>query len=73
MGSFDDFMASVDIEAIGARINEICPPEIILMSSSPEDLSACMSQLYSKAVEAATQIMMINLRAYHDWLQTQLP
>ena len=72
MGTFEDFRNSVNSEAMGKLIEELCPPEIISFSTDPEDISAALAHLYKQAVTTACQISMLNLQAYHEWLQTQL-
>jgi len=72
MGSFDEFMSSVDIDAMGEEIERICPPEIIFSDFSASDLEALIPHLYQKTLLAASKIALLHLRAYHEWLQTQL-
>jgi hypothetical protein len=72
MGSFDEFLASLDEEAMGREIEKICPPEIFLDDFNAVDLNVLLPHLYQKLLLAASRISVLNLRAYHEWLQTQL-
>ena len=72
MGSFEDFLKSVDTDAIGDLIDKQLKPQIIMSQFNPEDMPAAMESIYNRAISDAVKISLVYLREYHSWLQTQL-
>lgn len=72
MGSFDDYMNSVDPDAMGEMIDALCKPVIVQSDFDRENLSAVLEFLYKKTLEDAAKISLVQLRSYHEWLQTQI-
>ena len=72
MGSFEEFLASVDQEAMAKKIEMICPPEIFTDDFNAVDLNVLLPYLYRQVLLAASRLSLLHLRAYHEWLHTQL-
>lgn len=71
---FDEFLASIDLDKLGDKINELNLNRVIQISdaSDPRNIGPLLNCVYQQSIEAAVKINMLNLRAYHEWLQKQL-
>ena len=67
---FHDFMASLDADELGARIDRRTPMQILqLQSSLNEQELALLQQIYQRAVRDSVDISLVYLQMYHDWLR----
>ena len=70
---FSEFAASVDREKFGAELNSNIPPYIIQLDLNDRaSVEKAITLCYQKTLADAGRITMLQLRAYHEWLQTQL-
>ena len=70
---FSEFLASIDVEEMGRRMGQVRPLEIIQFDANDlESAKAAAVLLYQRAVEDASKITLLQLEAYHEWIQKQL-
>lgn len=71
---FSEFMDTLNEDEIVRAIEESVRPQILQVSNlnDPKNITAMVQVMYQNTISAATTISNIYLRAYHQWLQTQL-
>lgn len=70
MRDFNDFLKSIDTDALGAEIDRITmlhPAMITAPGMSPENISAILTALYKQSVTVSAQITLAYLKQYHEW------
>jgi len=70
---FAEFAASIDKQELGVELNALDMPRIIQFDPNDKDaVEKATTLLYQHTIIMAARISMLNLRKYHEWLQTQI-
>ena len=71
---FDEFLASVDWQALNARLAAGAPMQLLQVRAGTfsEQQTAALEEIYRQAVRTATELNLAYLRVYHEWLASNL-
>lgn len=71
---FDKFLASLNVEEYEQKIAELNINGTIEVSDiqDPRNINALIAHLFQESVIAASNVSLLNLQAYHEWLQKYL-
>lgn len=70
--SFDDFLASLDVDEVEREMDRLLPLHIIRGENLTETESKLASVIYQKAFSDSVKVSLLYLRKYHEWLQEQI-
>lgn len=71
MPDFNEFLASIDPNEMGNKINTVTPLQILQFENGglSNNEVAVLQQIYQRAIRASVDISLLYLHAYHDWLK----
>lgn len=73
MCDFEDFLMSIDKDALGAEFDKIFQqhPTAIIAEFSPENIAAILEAQYSQCIAVSGKVTLAYLKQYHEWLSRQ--